>query len=148
MKELLLDLQYIFRPRFWMQNHSTCKVWDKRLNKLMDEAKVVEKTSSYSVTIDGVSIWTGNFPYAYGRMYEGSSLLPRCRTRERLQRFPSHDLLSASKLQTQHQNRHNNFCGRPHLFLYSFFHPKSFMDQFYFVRLNLLFIQLIVYKPL
>ena len=87
MKELLLDLQYIFRPSFWMQNGLTCKVWDKRLNKLMDEAKVVTRTSEYSVSIDGVPIWTGNYPYAYGNMYCGSRLLPKCRTRERLQRF-------------------------------------------------------------
>ena len=86
MKELLLDLQYILRPSFWLQNRPTCKIWDKKLNDLMDNAKEV-KVRDHTCHIDGVGVWISNHPYASGSLYPSGYFLPKKRTREKLLRF-------------------------------------------------------------
>jgi hypothetical protein len=75
-------------PGYWVQNYPTDLEWDKALNTLMDEAKEVHLKSSYRTEIDGVVIWTHNYPYAYGHCYgRFVTGLPKVKTRKRLRQF-------------------------------------------------------------
>jgi len=72
-------------PKYWYQNSPTDWEWDAILNDILDKAKEV-KLSTYTTEIDGVTIWTSNWPYAYGALYHHGSNegVPSIKTRHRL----------------------------------------------------------------
>lgn len=80
---------YRLLPRYWIQNKPTDYEWDKVLNKILDNAKNVE-LNYLAATIDGVTVWNSNYPYAYGSTY-GTNMpktgLPKVATRKRLRKF-------------------------------------------------------------
>jgi hypothetical protein len=74
-------------PGYWVQNYPTDLEWDAVLNTIMDEAKEVH-LSAYTTKIDGIVIWTHNYPYAYGRCYSiRETGVPKVKTRKRLRKF-------------------------------------------------------------
>ncbi len=76
---------YRFLPKYWCQNHPTSKTWDRILNDLLDKHEVVISSNSrLTVTIGGIEVWVGNYPYAYGSPYE-HQMLPKVATRMRLE---------------------------------------------------------------
>lgn len=74
-----------FVPKYWFQNDPTDWAWDEALNALLDRHKVQENSSS-TVKVGKAIIWVGNYPYAYGNLYEPTSVnvLPSVATRKRL----------------------------------------------------------------
>lgn len=72
-------------PKYWYQNSPTDWDWDATLNDILDRAKRIE-VNTFTTTIDGVTIWTSNWPYAYGAFYHHGSNegLPSIKTRHRL----------------------------------------------------------------
>lgn len=85
MKHIIEFFKYLFRPSFWLQNTETDLVWDKKLNELLDNEKI-QDISYATVTIGKLEVWIGNYPYAYGSLYNRNDLtgLPKRSTRERL----------------------------------------------------------------
>ena len=90
-----IDWQRLFKPYYWNQNYQTCWEWDALLNDILDKAEKVEKTL-HRTNIDGVELWTDNWPYAYGRpilSYRGTvNVLPSVKTRKRLRNILDNDL--------------------------------------------------------
>lgn len=80
-------------PKYWYQQGPTDWEWDAILNDILDNAKQV-KLCTYSAEIDGVPIWTSNWPYAYGYFYHRGSTegVPSIKTRHRLR-----DLIEAGR---------------------------------------------------
>lgn len=73
-------------PKYWYQHSPTDWDWDTILNDILDRAKRIE-VNTFTTTIDGVTIWTRNWPYAYGAFYRHGSIeggLPSIKTRHRL----------------------------------------------------------------
>ena len=35
-QQFILNLQFIFKPRYWVMNYEYSPKWDKKLNKLLD----------------------------------------------------------------------------------------------------------------
>lgn len=72
-------------PKYWYQNSPTDWEWDAILNDILDNAKEV-KLSTHITEIDGVTIWTSNWPYSYGTLYYKGLYqgLPSIKTRHRL----------------------------------------------------------------
>lgn len=80
----LMDF-YRLLPKYRLQNHPTSKAWDRILNDLLDKHEVIiSRDSRFTVTLGGVQVWVGNYPYAYGGPYE-HEVLPKVATRMRLQ---------------------------------------------------------------
>lgn len=81
---------YRLIPKYWLQNYPTSWEWDALLNDILDTAEVVIP-GYHTTTIDGVEIWTENWPYAYGAPYITrlgmSHFLPSVKTRIRLKKF-------------------------------------------------------------
>jgi len=73
--------------------------WDKKLNYLIDNGKI-SQADRYTTTIDGVILWTSNYPFSYGRPYRPAlDILPRRRTREKLFKFVlAHQLNEMDKI--------------------------------------------------
>ena len=67
----LLNLQFIFRPSYWVMNYRYSKEWDELLNLLMEKEKpVFERINGldgkiYNVSFLDIMVWVGNYPYAY-----------------------------------------------------------------------------------
>lgn len=72
------NIQFLFRPKFWLMNYSFSKYWDRDLNFLIDNASPkllrggLENDYYYIVFNDKVKVWIKNYPYAYGRVSDYS----------------------------------------------------------------------------
>jgi hypothetical protein len=71
-EEFIKNLQFLFRPNFWVMGNEYSKEWDELVNLLMEkEEPVFEKINSidgkiYNVTFANITIWVQNYPYSYG----------------------------------------------------------------------------------
>lgn len=89
---MLLNLRIILLPWYWISNCATCREWDKRLNKMLDNPEF-EYVSEHRIELNGQLIWISNYPYAYGErlikmqyLWNTTGLLPSRKTRIRLKR--------------------------------------------------------------
>ena len=74
-------------PLYWLQNEPTDQGWDQALNMLLNKHEPEVGNGPHTVTIGGVEVWIGNWPYAYGKAYgKHSSGLPTVVTRKRLRK--------------------------------------------------------------
>ncbi len=64
-KRFILNLQFIFKPHYWVMNYEYSPKWDKELNKLLDEYTFAEsKDSNHTAFLGRMYIWIENHPYA------------------------------------------------------------------------------------
>ena len=66
-KQFILNLQFIFKPRYWVMNYEYSPKWDKKLNELLDKHTFDKSTwDKYSVSIGDFTIWISldTYPYA------------------------------------------------------------------------------------
>ena len=68
MNELFIWLRVTLNPRYWIKNEPVNKKWDKALRDMLENPIVTER-SKYTVKLNGVTIWKGNYPYGYGNPY-------------------------------------------------------------------------------
>ena len=78
---------YRFLPQYWIQSDPTCKLWDAKLNKLLDEHELIV-ISNCRGKLGGVEVWLENYPYGYGSLAgtSGGALL-MVKTRLRLRKI-------------------------------------------------------------
>lgn len=82
------NIKYLFNvltePRCWIRLGRTNNAWDELINKALDNPKF-ERYSEYTVFLNGINLWIGNFPYAFGSHNGDDSFgLPSRRTVFRL----------------------------------------------------------------
>lgn len=65
MLTFLKNLQFIFRPSFWIMLRPYCPAHDKLINKLMDEHEFSE-FNSFTAKLGKHEVWIANMPYATG----------------------------------------------------------------------------------
>lgn len=91
---MVIDWLRLF-PIYWFQNYPTCEKWDSILNGALDsfEPRPIGNTG-LTTEVGPFTVWTGNWPYAYGGNYGGnpsarsaSNILPKVNTRRRLRRM-------------------------------------------------------------
>lgn len=66
-KRFILNLQFIFRPRYWIMNYEYSPKWDKELNVLLDKYTFDKSTrDEWSVSINNTKVWISldTYPYA------------------------------------------------------------------------------------
>ena len=66
-KCFILNLQFIFKPKYWIMNYGYSPKWDKELNELLDKHMFDKSTQDeWSVSIGNVRIWISldTYPYA------------------------------------------------------------------------------------
>lgn len=58
------NLQFLFRPNYWIMNYSYDETWDTVLNHLLDSHDfVIQDDDKYVATLNGLEIWVTNHPY-------------------------------------------------------------------------------------
>ena len=57
------NLQFLFRPQFWIMNNPYFQIWDKELNLLLDTNNFTN-IREHRATLGDVNIWISNYPYA------------------------------------------------------------------------------------
>ena len=60
--------QIILNPRFWLMNYPYNKRWDAAVNKALDSGDI-KYVNKFQSIINGIAIWTENYPYGYGLPY-------------------------------------------------------------------------------
>jgi hypothetical protein len=72
-------LGVLFDPRFWVRNDPVCHDYSDELERQLASGAVPVRRCEYTHTLNGVVIWTGNWPYGFGNIYKGkaSGDLPR-----------------------------------------------------------------------
>lgn len=73
MKTFILNLQFIFKPSYWLMNYSYDKRLDEIINRLLDKGEI-ESIDRYTCNISGVTVWIENYPYAYCHLYNHNGL--------------------------------------------------------------------------
>ena len=63
MKDFFRNLQFIFRPKFWLMNHRYDKDWDNEFNMLLDE-HTFSNIGDYTSKLGDTEIWITNYPFA------------------------------------------------------------------------------------
>jgi hypothetical protein len=77
LKEMdLRNLQFLFKPQYWLMNHEYNKEVDKIINDLLDRHELkfkqipyVPYTTELVCTLGNAEIWVGNIPYGFGTLY-------------------------------------------------------------------------------
>jgi hypothetical protein len=73
----LRNLQFLFKPKYWLMNYEYNKEVDKIINDLLDKHELTFKTvpyvpytSDFICMLGNAEIWVGNIPYAFGTLHE------------------------------------------------------------------------------
>lgn len=56
-------LKVIFSPSYWLMNYNYSKVWDEKLNELLEKNNFTD-IGEYDATIWEYKVWISNHPYA------------------------------------------------------------------------------------
>ena len=62
MKDFFRNLQFIFRPNFWLMNDPYDKDWDNEFNMLLDE-HTFSNIGEYTAKLGDTKIWISNYPF-------------------------------------------------------------------------------------
>lgn len=63
LKNFFLNIQFIFRPSFWLMNDPYSPLWDSQFNKLLDVHEFTNITD-FTAFLGDQKIWITNYPYA------------------------------------------------------------------------------------
>lgn len=64
-KELSLFIRVLYTPSCWIRNRPTNREWDKKVRQQLKNPKFTN-INSYKCNLRDLTIWTENYPYAYG----------------------------------------------------------------------------------
>jgi len=64
------SLQFFFKPHYWIMLGKYDSAWDSKLNELAKDHSFKSEAGKYSdkiyyVSLGGVHMWVGNFPYSF-----------------------------------------------------------------------------------
>lgn len=62
-KDIVLNLLFIFRPDYWLMNNRFNKEWDDELKSLLDNYSF-RNTGGHYADLGDTKIWVSNHPYA------------------------------------------------------------------------------------
>lgn len=101
MKDFFRNLQFIFRPKFWLMNDPYDKDWDNEFNVLLDE-HTFSNIDEHTAKLGDTRIWIANYPFACFKKYENSRYLYNLGKRpSRLTILRAKKLLDRDKLRAQ-----------------------------------------------
>lgn len=63
LKQFILNLQFIVRPKYWFFNNEFSKEWDITLNQLLDQYKFTN-IGAHQAELGPATLWIANVPYA------------------------------------------------------------------------------------
>ena len=64
MSDFIYFLRVIFTPACWIRNESTNWDWDREINFQLQNP-IFTENGSHTCVLNGQTIWTSNYPYAY-----------------------------------------------------------------------------------
>jgi len=66
----LRNLQFLFKPEYWIMNYRYNKDFDELINRLLDTYELIETHRfGYTCKLGDTEIWIGNIPYAFVTLY-------------------------------------------------------------------------------
>lgn len=66
----LRNLQFLFKPRYWLMNNPYSQEVDKIVNELLDKYELTDLCSQEcTAKLGEATIWVGNRPHASGSLY-------------------------------------------------------------------------------
>jgi hypothetical protein len=66
----LKNLQFLFKPEYWIMNYRYNKDFDELINRLLDTYELTETHRfGYTCKLGDTEIWIGNMPYAFVTLY-------------------------------------------------------------------------------
>lgn len=71
-KRFLTLLRIIITSKCWVRVGVTNKEWDESLNQALD-APTFSEYERFSIKLNGIKLWIGNYPYSYGHKYHDPS---------------------------------------------------------------------------
>lgn len=77
----------IVNPCFWIQVKPVDWEWDRYLYGMIKSGMPVTQREKYTVRIDGIKVWSSNYPYGYGNHYDYDSGIPSPITRILLKKY-------------------------------------------------------------
>lgn len=78
----MLDLiKHLFEPSMWLRNYPYSRAHDDAIRKIIRDDLVVRVDHYHAYLQNGVSIWIGNYPYAYGRINNSRTTSSRSTTK-------------------------------------------------------------------
>lgn len=69
-ENILLNIYFISSPKWWIMNHPFNKELDELLISKINNYEITD-LNGYTCKIGGIEVWIKNYPYAYGRIYNG-----------------------------------------------------------------------------
>lgn len=73
-----LDVKTLFKiittPTCWIRNYKTSKVWDEKLNTLLDEEDFILDWTGCTIYFpkSEITVWVENYPYASGDLFSSN----------------------------------------------------------------------------
>ena len=90
MNKLLGFIGTLLRPNCWLRIEPFDRAWDRVVNEMLDRGDKIVVGSSYTTQVGKHTVWTRNYPYAYGAKQTGictsASGLPSRTTVRRLKK--------------------------------------------------------------
>lgn len=86
-------LRILFTPECWVRNNLTSPKVTKFINDSLDAGHLPVSSGLYTHELNGKTIWTANYPYAYGRICIDGSVLKTTKLPDRATVFRLHDVI-------------------------------------------------------
>jgi hypothetical protein len=106
----LPSLDYlIYRVKSIYRLGKTCPSLSRKINRLLDdETTTITIVDELEAQVGNLSLWTGNYPYAYGSLLSTSTRMIRCPLPDRKTVYRLHKVLSFYKALDDAFEPHHN----------------------------------------
>lgn len=72
-------LRVLLTPGCWIRNRGTSEKLSEFILKRLSKGEIPQRTSPYTATFGGKTIWVANYPYCFGYIYSTCGDLPNRR---------------------------------------------------------------------
>lgn len=98
MLRFIKSLQFVFKPTYWLKQHSYCPRLDKRINDLLDQGIKFTNIGWYTADLgDLKDIWISGYPFSYGKIWRKYPYQPSRLTIKRMQQVLIESLPTTTK---------------------------------------------------
>lgn len=102
----LKELQFLFKPKYWIMFYQYDKEIDKLINDLLDKYELTDIDSvECTCKLGKAIVWIGNIPYCCGYLYETPVASKRRPSRLTIQRLAKRFYEARDKLHKQQMKK-------------------------------------------
>ena len=95
MLKFIKSLQFIYKPKYWLQQHPYCPALDNKINTLLDRGVKFTNIGRYTADLgDLKAIWISGYPFSFGKLWEQYPYQPSRLTIKRMHQVLGKSLLN------------------------------------------------------